>query len=227
MPSLLESDLAWYQDLGVLPRRPNEFWPTRDHSAEERLNALVRLVAYASAASFMYRVQFKFVAFGMAAILVLSVVHARGHARWQGFAPSIAGGRGACRGPAECRVATGGAASSRGGSRSAQRLPSACTRSTRDNPFANMLLSDLARNPGRPPACKYDEHASLIRKNFNAGLVRNAFDIYEKENSQRQFMTMPVTTAAPDTVAFAQFCYGNAGRPTCKEDPSRCTGSFP
>ncbi len=102
-----------------------------------------------------------------------------------------------------------------------------CTLSTPDNPFANMLIGDLANNPGRPPACKYDVHKDQIRENFNRGLVRNGYDLYEKENSQRQFMTMPVTTSAPDTIAFAHFCYGNAGRPTCKEDPSRCTGNFP
>ena len=103
----------------------------------------------------------------------------------------------------------------------------ACTLSTPDNPFANVLLTDLADRPNRPPACKYDDQKDLIRDNFNRGLVRNVYDVYEKENSQRQWMINPVTTSTPDTVAFAQFCYGNAGRKTCKEDPSKCTGAFP
>ena len=96
--------------------------------------------------------------------------------------------------------------------------------STPDNPFANMLVSDLATNPGRPRACAYDQHANLIEKHFNQGLVRNLYDVYDKENSQRQFMTMPVTTAAADVSAFARYCYGGLGRKTCKEDTAKCTG---
>ena len=107
------------------------------------------------------------------------------------------------------------------------RLQQTCTKSTPDNPFANVLLSDLADDPARPPACKFDAHSDLIEKNFNMGLVRNEYDVFDKESGMRQFMTMPVTTATADTVAFAHYCYGNAGRPTCKEDPSRCTGAFP
>jgi hypothetical protein len=68
----------------------------------------------------------------------------------------------------------------------------------------------------------YDEPgvAKQIRKNFNKGLFRNLDDVYEVENSQRQFVTMPVTTSAPDTIAFAEYLFGN--KKTCKEDPSLC-----
>lgn len=101
----------------------------------------------------------------------------------------------------------------------------ACTRSTRNNPFANVLLGDLASNPRRAAACAYDDHATDVEANFSHGLVKNMYDVYDKENGRRQFVTMPVTQSAPDTVAFAHFCYGGAGRPTCKEDTSRCTGT--
>lgn len=205
---MLASDDAWYNDIGVLARRPDEFWPTGEHTAEERLNALVRLVAYTSLGVFLYRTQAKFVAFGLGAVLLLSMVHMRDRRQ-----PRADGGAGK---PVWRKAQSG----PRG------KAP-ACTLSTPNNPFANMLVSDLATNPGRPPACKYDDQADLIEKNFNQGLVRNMYDVYDRENSRRQFMTMPVTTASADTIAFAQFCYGNAGRSTCKEDPKRCTGAFP
>lgn len=208
----MESDPAWYRDLSSLVRRPTEFWPSRDQTSDERLNSLVRLLAYATLAVFLYRKNFKYVAFGMGAVLVLSVVHARGSSR-----ESIQ-----CSGPRSCRVSTANIKPA-----SVQRAKQACTRSTPNNPFGNMLVSDLADNPGRPPACKFDDQAEAVQQNFNRGLPRNMYDLYDRENSQRQFVTMPVTTSAPDTVAFAQFCYGGAGRKTCKEDPSRCTGSFP
>lgn len=228
---MLASDPAWFHDARVLFLRPTEFWPARDHTPEERLNSMVRFVLYACLATALYTRKPKYILFGVVAVTLLSVAYStctpspRWREPWKGRRPGIAAG-----------VAPGDGVSDTGAttSSSCQRAPFGaapgqppCTMSTPNNPFANVLLTDLADNPARPPACKYDDQKDLIRDNFNRGLVRNVFDVYERENSQRQFVTMPVTTSTPDTVAFAQFCYGNMGRPTCKEDPSRCTGSRP
>lgn len=224
---MLASDAVWYNDVRTLLRRPSEFFPTRDQSPEERVNAIVRLLVYCTAAVVAYKRQLKYALFGLGAVAVVSLAY-RGTGSRRGAArrwsPPDADASTGHHAPAVARraAAMGGVVP-----RDAQRAKPRCTASTRNNPFGNMLLSDLNDRPGRPPACKYDDQAELIRQNFNAGLVRNAYDVYEKENSQRQWMTMPVTTSAPDTVAFAQWCYGNAGRTTCKEDPSKCTGAFP
>lgn len=224
---MLRSDPVWYQDVRVLTRRLDEFWPSKDQSPEERVNSIVRLLAYCTLAVYLYKGQVKHLAFGAMAIGVVSLAYRGGGSKilWT----SYGGGGGKKRGGtkrASCRVARRHAV---GGVRPkhSARATTQCTRSTPSNPFANVLLTDLADNPGRAPACKYDEHQAEIRDNFNRGLVRNVYDIYEKENSQRQFMTMPVTTALPDTVAFANWCYGSAARPTCKEVPGKCTGAFP
>ncbi len=212
-------DDAWYDDMHVLIRRFDEFWPTAAQTPEERLNALVRLVAYCTLGFLAYKRDLKYVLFGLTAILVVTLVY-----RHVAEAEVVAEAREPTR-----RVRRTSRPPAFGGLPPSTRAPlrRRCTPSSPSNPFANMLLSDLAANPARAPACKYDEHKDLIRKNFNEGLVRNEYDVFEKENSQRQFMTMPVTTATADTIAFAQYCYGNAGRATCKEEPSRCTGAFP
>lgn len=93
-----------------------------------------------------------------------------------------------------------------------------CTKPSEDNPFANVLLTDLGQP--RPPACDYDSVKNDIAQHFNAGLFRNATDVYEKENSQHQFHTMPVTTTIPDTAAFANFLYGSMK--SCKENGAHC-----
>lgn len=241
---MLASDAVWYNDVRALVRRPSEFFPMRDQSPEERVNAIVRLIVYCTAAVVVYRRKWKYVLFGLGAVALVSMAY-RGSAVTSrgGFKGGRTGGRPYS---ASHRTAGYSTTATTGGTVVDARLPerrdasvgglipphslrmsTKCTLSTPDNPFANMLLSDLADRPGRAPACKYDDQADLIRQNFNRGLVRNAYDVYEKENSQRQWMTMPVTTSTPDTVAFAHFCYGNAGRKTCKEDPSKCTGAFP
>ena len=98
----------------------------------------------------------------------------------------------------------------------------ACVLPTASNPFGNFLLTDHADRPDRAPACEYDFVKDDIRREFNDGLPRNVGDVYERQNSQRQFYTMPNTRSLPDTKAFAEFLYGNSGG--CKQDPSKCTG---
>lgn len=100
------------------------------------------------------------------------------------------------------------------------RTGTSCKKSTPQNPFANYLLTD---NPDDPAACAYDDHKDLIRENFNRNLFRDPEDLYEKQNSQRQFFSMP-HGKVPDTKAFAEFLSGGMSRRVCKEDPTACTG---
>ena len=95
-----------------------------------------------------------------------------------------------------------------------------CKKSTPENPFGNFLLTD---NPDDPPGCDSETQQDLIRENFNRNLYRNTEDLWERQNSQRQFYTMP-TAKVPDTKAFGEFLSGGFSRPGCKEDPSVCTG---
>jgi hypothetical protein len=101
-----------------------------------------------------------------------------------------------------------------------------CSPSTADNPFSNATVGALLGDEGRAPACSYDDPgvAKEMRKNFNKGLFRNLDDVYEKESSARQFYTMPVTTGAPDTIAFAEFLFGR--KDTCKSNPALCEPRF-
>lgn len=69
------SDRPWYENVSVLARRPDEFWPRRHQSDSERLNSLVRLVAYAALAVYLYRRDHKFLSFGLGAVSLLSLVH--------------------------------------------------------------------------------------------------------------------------------------------------------
>ena len=187
----MPSDKIWYEDVQVLPRRWKEFFPTSDQSSEERVNALVRMVVYATLAAFAYNRQPRTLVLGAAVVAVVSV--AFGQRRSEAY-PSK---------PADVAPHT---------------AAGACTPPTKDNPFANVLLTDLGKV--RAPACAYDSVKDAIRTNFNDGLIRNATDVYERENSQRQYYTMPVTTNIPDTGAFANFLYG--GMKSCKDTPAHC-----
>lgn len=187
-------DKIWYDDVRVLPARWAEFFPRPEQTPEERVNAIVRLVLYATLAAYVYNREARTLVLGLGAVAVVSFVF--GHPRRERF-PAAGGG---------ALAAAAGA-------------PGACTRPTRDNPFANVLLTDLGK-PDKPPACAYDTVRGEVRDAFNAGLFRNATDVYERENSQYQYYTMPVTTGIPDTTAFRNFLYG--GMRSCKQDAAAC-----
>ena len=196
---MVAADPVWYQDVRVLAQRWNQFFPTREQNSAERVNALVRLIMYMAIGVAASTGELGYLLMGVGAVLAVSLLYRSS----SGAAAHVAGYNGAPGAPRSAAA------------------EQECVRSTPTNPFANVLLTDLGAGE-RPPACKYEDMKDDVRTNFNKGLFRNVEDIYERENSQRQFYTMPVTTNIPDTRAFADFCY--APRTTCKENPAGCTG---
>lgn len=96
-----------------------------------------------------------------------------------------------------------------------------CIEPTTDNPFMN--YNNITDSRYRPPACtSYDDNS--IKKNiedkFNYNLYRDVGDLYGKNNSQREFYTMPNTESVNDQTGFAKWCYYQGS--TCKEDGIRC-----
>ena len=102
---------------------------------------------------------------------------------------------------------------------------------SKDNPFMNTLLTDLST--GKPRELASDPHDPCVQKmieyNFNENLYKEADDLYNTNNSQNRFVTMPNTNeygiASGDTVKFANWLY-NPPAPTCKEDSSYCTNNY-
>jgi hypothetical protein len=99
--------------------------------------------------------------------------------------------------------------------------PVACRPSTADNPFANTLVSEYNTETQLLKPCSTAEIADDARTNFNDGLPRDADDIWEKNNSQRQFFSMP-DGGFPDTGAYRDYLYGGARN--CKTHAEQCTG---
>lgn len=97
---------------------------------------------------------------------------------------------------------------------------SVCRKPTVDNPFMNPLQTDFnVENP--PVACNVDddEVSQKISTAFNDNLFRDVSDVFGRENSQRQFYTVPQMNP-PDTHSFAMWLYGNQN--ICKNDQSKC-----
>ena len=91
--------------------------------------------------------------------------------------------------------------------------PKSCRRPTKDNPFMNWGLYDKSFKK----ACDINDLdiKEKVEKDFNEGLYQNIGDVYQKNNSQRQYYTMPVSSGISDQTEFANWLYKVS--PTCKE----------
>lgn len=101
-----------------------------------------------------------------------------------------------------------------------------CTKPTYENPFMNANLITDRRD--RAPACKSTPKIKKdIKEKFNMNLYRDVADLYGKNNSQREYYTMPSTTIPNNQTSFAKWCY--KAPTTCKEESIRCVpyGSSP
>ena len=98
-------------------------------------------------------------------------------------------------------------------------LNTECRVPKKDNPFMNPTLFDYNSNkPQAPKACPSYNNVGVQRRVeelFNEDLYRDANDIFGKNNSQRQFYTVPGNQVPNDQGSFAQWLYGTP--PTCKE----------
>ncbi len=240
----LPGDAVWYREPKVLFRRPAEFFPSRDQTAEEKVNSIVRLsfyvalgvavAAYARSKSVAGVGKYVFLAALAAGLVTLAYKGCRQRDTTTAAEVRYDATTTTTTTPGKPAVDHQFNAPKAGGSQGCSRRrrtresvaskAKTCTRSTPSNPFGNVLLTEYGDDPHRPEACAYETQRDEVRANFNKNFPRNMTDVYEVENSQRQFMTMPVTTGIPDTAAFAEFVYGSGLR-GCKYDNSKCTGN--
>jgi len=89
---------------------------------------------------------------------------------------------------------------------------------TSRNLFMNILLDEQKYNPTRPAAAPVDH--PLVKQTmddfFRVQWFSDPTDVFGKNQSQRQFITMPSTTVPNDQGSFADWLYRIPGK-TCKE----------
>ena len=92
-----------------------------------------------------------------------------------------------------------------------------CRLPSKDNPFMNPTFGDYTNGNMIKSCNSYDNSVvrNMSNEYFNNDLYRNPDDIFNKENSQREFYTMPVNSIMNDTIKFAEWCYKTP--PTCGE----------
>jgi Ca2+/Na+ antiporter len=98
---------------------------------------------------------------------------------------------------------------------------SKCRKPTADNPYMNVVFSDYLDAANVPEPCNSDQTKDDAQYLYNSTVYRNIEDVYERQNSQRLFYTLPITTIPNKQGEFADWLYKTG--PQCKENTSKCT----
>ncbi len=101
-------------------------------------------------------------------------------------------------------------------------LETECRIPTKYNPFMNPGINEFSNDEYRQPkSCPSYNNIGVqnrVEEFFNEELYRDVKDVFGKNNSQRQFYTVPGNQVPNDQGSFAQWLYGTPS--TCKEGNS-------
>lgn len=184
----VDYDKFWSDDPRILFQRErlHEFLPYPTMSFAEKLNAVIRLTIYMALLLLLFRCSY----------LVL-------------YLPIAALGMTFMMNRYERKHTT---------ETFSHKMHTECQQPDANNPFMNVLLSDYSDAKNRRRACTIQDDVTIpeqIEKNFDINLFRDVDDVWNNENSQRQFFTMPSTTIPNDQKGLGNWLY-NTG-PTLKE----------
>lgn len=203
----VQSDPFWYEDITVLfdKDRLIEFFPTKDMNLNEKFNAISRFFIYLSIVLFIVYRNYNIFFIPLVALSILWIVWHNDAVMHkiniEQFDMKIKQDLG-IRPDVPIKIDSVG---------------NICQRPTPYNPFMNVLISDYTDGPNRPPACSLadDDIKAENDEYFNYNLYKNVEDIWDKNNSQRQYITMPWTTIPNDRDTFQKWLYSSRG--VCKD----------
>jgi len=96
---------------------------------------------------------------------------------------------------------------------------------SKQNPFMNVLINEISEYPTKPPA-KYamsSDVKSVIDSQFEHRVYADPGDVWNRNQGQREFYTMPSTSIPNDRESYQNWLYRIPGK-TCKEgNMAACT----
>ena len=197
------SDTIWYKDINILFKKDllSEFFPKINMTLNEKFNSVIRLFIYVSLALTFYKKNTNYLYILIFSMFLTYLIHSNYlHNTSEKFVNNLE-----------------------------NKNEYEYVKPSFDNPFMNVSYDDYVKKPDRESISKKylgnnevtERINTDIEDKFNYNLYKDMSDIYDKNNSQRQFYTNPITTIPNDQTSFANWLY-NTG-PTCKEkNYSKC-----
>ena len=201
---MIKIDNFWFEDPSIIYKKERliEFFPSLSMHHTEKLNAILRFSIYASILIFLYTRKVKSLFIPLLVGSITLYVYKYNKVTNKQYLEELEEHK-------EINIQS-------------NEDDEICDMPTKDNPFMNVLISDIKDNPKKKKACKITDEKvkEKIEEIFNENLYKDVSDIYSKNNSQREFVTNPSTTIPNNQKEFAKFLY-NWGS-TCKENPKEC-----
>ena len=200
--AIIKTDPIWFKNAGILFKldRITEFFPNRLQTLEERMNSVVRLGVYASILLCVYKRNYASLAIIPVVFLVTWVIYKS--YKKESMENEVSTKQGILKQKPKIKP-------------------------TLNNPFMNVTMDDYTSNPQKEPAGHYyqdtqeaSETRQDIKNKFEYNLYRDE-DIYEKNNSDRQFYTTPNTQIPSDQESYLNFLYGDM-KENCKTNVETC-----
>jgi hypothetical protein len=201
------SDPFWMEDPAILfkPERLNQFFPTYQMTFIEKLNAITRLAIYLGLALYLVSSNYNWLYLAVLIPIFTIFMYKTQRENIETYFNNYDSLENAIN--------------------EAELLTPETVKPTVNNPFMNinLITDDRTRAPATP-SWNNDEVMADIEDKFNYNLYRDTGDLYGKNNSQRQYVTMPATTIPNDQTTFAKWLYQTG--PTCKEKAVYCAPEF-
>ena len=192
-------DKFWKNDISVLYDSKNllKFFPTNDMNLAEKLNAVSRLSIYIGLTLFILKEKIIYLSLTVIVFIVTYYIYNNKNNIIENL---LAGNDDIFR------------------------------KSTKDNPFANFNIitgtdkDKIAMPIDNEEVKKEVENNAKGIKGIDNKLFKSTYDVFNTNNAERQFYSMPSTSMPNDQTSFAKWCYSTG--PTCKEKNLYCAPNY-
>ena len=214
----------WANNISVLlnEKKIHEFFPTSSMSLENKLNSIVRLSIYISIISFVINKSKNFIYYPLITMAITYLIYNNNNPKMEKLQMNNT------RTTASGNTTTASANTTTTKPQNPYQIGDGIIKSKKDdnlklidstleNPLGNILLSEYGTGHGRKPSIDINNPASIkkMNENLNKNIFLDANDIFNRNNSQRQFIRPPIQSIPNDRDTFMKWCYR---RPvTCKE----------
>ena len=190
---------AWFDDPQQLIRadRIAQFWPNRDQTPAERINAASRFIIYSTCIIYITRRDPRVFVLGATILSVLYVMH-RSNMVKEGYGLGVGGTMQGCQMPTQDNPM--GNVLITDYTDAPNRLEACYYPSVK--PFVKSYLDD--------------------RIPYDAGRSRSPLPRYQRNAAARQFITAPVSKIPGDQTEFAEWLYGPKNGDICRSNPRMC-----
>ena len=208
----------WTENPNILlnPAHLTEFFPSEDMSYNQKMNAITRMIIILTVAVYLVTNTFRSVAFGALSVFAIYLVH---YYHESDKRDAFTGLSGQTDKNSPALSALGKDVDSLGSPAEVFDNPTA------ENPFSNVLITDVTGNSHKkpaPPAHNKQTNQSILeaakeavinanpdQPNISDKLFKDLGEQLTFEQSMRQFYSTPSTQTPDDQQAFAEFCYGS------------------